>query len=453
MTNGTTLPSINGTRLPLNNTERQPPSACQHSFSTGGLNCRCDDASQHPPQPNYPHVVWVLKDDYANVREGPIVYIKGECGVNKASPGYYPLFKYNSNGLCQDYLSYSDEYTGCQMELYEIGEVREYQAHQVLDPEDFISEGGWLGIFGGGCGSLAQKKCFSENGACKEYPMPITSSDDDWHAPSTQVFQAVDSTTGTTRIEGFVTVVTSITIGTNGLPTTFVQTTSLGGSVSTFITSRTILITAVKSAGASIWTGVSTSTIDALRPGITNHPTTITLRNQLGVPTGTVTEYLETLPNLDGITNHPTTMTLRNQLGVPTGTVTEYLETLVDSDGLPTATLVVSLETLTDPKGYPTKTEVEFSATGSSLPTNFPTSTSANANYVSITRSRYFAGSFVPVLLRVLVSIVIQLVDKNLKSMLPVFALTRPKGASATDSLCMIPGGLIPLPRSFGLLY
>ena len=146
-------------------------------------------------------------------------------------------------------------------------------------------------------------------------------------------------------------------------------------------------------------------------------------------------------------------MTLRNQLGIPTATVTDYLETLVDSNGSPTATLVMSLETLTDSRGYPTKTIAEFSATGSSVPTNFPNVTSANEVYVPVTRGSYFAGFFVPVLLSVLLLITIQLVDKNIKSMLPFFALTRPKGTLAQDSICMAPGGLIHLPRSFGLLY
>ena len=420
MANGTTLQNINGTASTENNTELHPSSACGNSI-TDGLNRRC---GQHLPPPNY-----------ASVSKGPIVYIKAVCSVYQASPGHYPFFEQDSKFPCDYSWWYSDDPSDCHMQLLQFDQDLTYQIHQTFNRETFDFGEGWTGVQGLNCNfpkqcfsypdvvggqAIEEEKCWSE-GACKGYPIPMRFpfSASDLQTLSTQVFQVVDSTTGTTWIGGFATTMTSIITGTDGLSTT-VQTTSFSGSVSTFTTSETILITAAKSAGAPFWTAISPSTLEALPPGITNDPITLTLRNQFGVPTGTKTEYLETP---------------------------------INSDGSPTATLTAILETLTDAKGIPTKTIVEFSATGSSVPTNFPVVTSANEKYVSITRARYFAGSFVPVLLSVLLSIVIQLVDKNLKFMLPFYALTRPKGASAPDSLCMIPGGVVYLPRSFGLLY
>jgi hypothetical protein len=159
-----------------------------------------------------------------------------------------------------------------------------------------------------------------------------------------------------------------------------------------------------------------------------------------------------------GITNHPITFTQLNQLGVPTATATDYLETLLDSNGLPTATIIVTLETLTDQNGVPTKTIAEFLPTGTSTSTDSGSTRSTNStteltSYFGVNSSRYVIGAFVPILMSTILSMLIQLVDKNIKLMLPFYSLNRAGGATAEDSLCMAPGGLVHLPRSVRFFY
>ncbi len=67
--------------------------------------------------------------------------------------------------------------------------------------------------------------------------------------------------------------------------------------------------------------------------------------------------------------------------------------------------------------------------------------------------SDYTIGSFLPVFLAVLLSIPIQILNINVKRMLPFRTLTHQGGAqAAADSLCLTPGGIMGFLTSFRLL-
>jgi Protein of unknown function (DUF3433) len=342
----------------------------------------------------------------------------------------------NYGGLAEFAVVWYDNATAtdCQYQLFQQSPILAR-----YDPEMILEHNNW-GLYSGDKDDPDVKRCNDEefstekrcSSMCPGFPPAGWDGNKD-SAAVTQVFRVLESATSTSQIAGFKTMVTIIVTGKDGHPTTLVQTTSVSGSVSTFTTNvATVLVAATRLAGRKVWTQISnTSTIDSSDP----------------------------LP--PGITNHPTTVTLRNQLGIPTATATEYLETLVDSNGSPTATITMSLETLTDSRGLPTKTLAEFVATGTDSFNTSPSTSPYNISpirpepikYVYVGRSQYFIGSFLPVLLCVLLCILVQLIDKNLKTMLPFYTLTRPNGATAEDSLCMVPGGLIYLGRSFRLLY
>ena len=142
------------------------------------------------------------------------------------------------------------------------------------------------------------------------------------------------------------------------------------------------------------------------------------------------------------------------------------LEIVLGPNGKPIQTLTMTLETLTDSAGRPIATVEGFAATGvitGSTPfatdsTMFPNGTSSIDTTrillsVPIKPTNYFIASFLPVLMGVLLSTFIQIVDKNLKALLPFHALTRSKGAAAVDSLCLIPGGFAGRLRSIRRLF
>ncbi|KAE8447900.1 hypothetical protein EG329_010129 [Mollisiaceae sp. DMI_Dod_QoI] len=201
--------------------------------------------------------------------------------------------------------------------------------------------------------------------------------------------------------------------------------------------------------------------------------TAFTLRDGLGVPTATSTEYLEILTDSNGSPTGTQIMileTLTDSSGQPTATVQEYLEAFLYfkevSSRVSTATVVVSFDILTGSSTQPPATVADFTATGTSsgalVPTDPPSNTSdflptLNRTtvrlYTPVSHSNYFIVFFLPVLITVLLSIAIQMVDKNLKLMLPFHALNRHNGAPANDSICLAPGGITGPLHSIQLLF
>ena len=212
-----------------------------------------------------------------------------------------------------------------------------------------------------------------------------------------------------------------------------------------------------------------TTASSALLASITSHPILVTLRNPQAVPIATITEYLETLFNSEHIptaTRH-VNLTQKDSYGVPTETLLEYLptatstedlETLFNSGDTPIATILESTVIQTDSNGVPTETFIEYLPTDTaSQSNNLPLGTSTNglkfADYFPVNEVRYGLSWFLLVIIGVVLSIFIQMVDKNLKLMVPFYALTRLEGATAADSLCMNPGGLVHIPRSARLCF
>ncbi|KAN0098849.1 hypothetical protein V8E51_014512 [Hyaloscypha variabilis] len=232
----------------------------------------------------------------------------------------------------------------------------------------------------------------------------------------TQIFRILGETTITTWSADFESTVTSIFTEKDGSPTTLLEPTTVHNGVSTFTTSGPVaidIITATMNEGGQLWAHISKTSMD----------------NSLSQSAAAVSDALPT-----GITNHPITFTQLNQLGVPTAT------------------------TLTDQNGVPTKTIAEFLPTGTSTSTDSGSTRSTNStteltSYFGVNSSRYVIGAFVPILMSTILSMLIQLVDKNIKLMLLFYSLTRAGGATAVDSLCMAPGGLVHLPRSVRFFY
>ena len=436
--NGTELPTINGTGFATNSSQPSPSPGHQACKGTRDLRSSCD---QNPA--NYASRTW-----------GPFVYASFRCPWENGPPGHNPVwpsqhrsfddackFVYENcnlpgrpeEGVVSLFVEWYDSETDsdCKVQLFNQGPNQTpYHQEMDLDSTDWVlivdDANSWR------CFDAERSTAIRCISMCPDFRQ-YECYDGPESAAVTQVFRVLESATSTSQIAGFETVVTSIITKKDGDPTTLVQTTSVSGSVSTITTNvATVLVTATGLAGRNFWTQISKTTIvDGSGP----------------------------LP--PDFTNHPTTVILRNQLGIPTATNKEYLETLVDSNGLPTATLTMGLETLTDSRGLPTNTLAEFTATGTDSLSTFPSTSpyiiTPNRpdamKYIYVGRSEYFIGSFLPVLLSVLLCTLVQLVDKNLKTMLPFYALTRPNGATAEDSLCMIPGGLVYLPRSFRLFY
>ncbi|KUJ24517.1 uncharacterized protein LY89DRAFT_571748 [Mollisia scopiformis] len=160
-------------------------------------------------------------------------------------------------------------------------------------------------------------------------------------------------------------------------------------------------------------------------------------------------DFLDTLTDSNGLPTAVVTMkldTLTNSFGRPTATVTEFLEVLRDPNGSPTQTLTMQWVILTDSIGRPTATvEQDFNT----QPTQVPKGLFA----IPVEPANYFIVSFLPVLIAIVISVLIQIINRSLKNMLPFFALSKSRGALARDSLCMAPGGLTGPFHSVRLLF
>jgi hypothetical protein len=212
------------------------------------------------------------------------------------------------------------------------------------------------------------------------------------------------------------------------------------------------------------------------------------LQDTNGIPTTTATFELVTLRDADG---QPTAMrwlrlsTLRDDNGFPTATtalamgqITEPPSgvptdskgppiatigaagsaatfnpeevTLTDSYDLPVATLGANggpvpadfldlgVATLVDSNGVATAT-----ITASPGPESSPPLDPGDASYFHpVSQTEYIVGYFIPVLLGLFLSMLAQIINLDVKTLVPFQPLTRPGGATAADSLGMDVGGI-----------
>jgi hypothetical protein len=228
------------------------------------------------------------------------------------------------------------------------------------------------------------------------------------------------------------------------------------------------------------------------RPTATDEFDLVTLKDSRGVPTATVDFELATLRDSNGVPTATVEMelrTLRDAKGIPTATVTSFLGrvtaqsgkvVITDSNGLPVATINADVDntsiypeavTLTDINGNPTATVTGFrqyttvvqGATQTlqfpSYPTLCPEGYSSTFDCITaqfvhpITQSEYASGYFLPVLFGLVASVLVQMINSELNSILPFHAMTRPGGAKAVDSLCMEVGGIKGQKTSWELLW
>lgn len=198
-----------------------------------------------------------------------------------------------------------------------------------------------------------------------------------------------------------------------------VTTTRVGSSdVPVTVGATTYRVTATQAPGESIWIPIASSISPAApsrsgleQPGATSFTT---FTRPKGQPTATAGAYLVTLIGTNG---------------VPT-TIAAYDQTLVDSNGLLTTRTGYSLPAGTAPLPPPHQTNP---------PT--PNLPRPRKQVYVVSEGTYFIGLFLPTLLTTILSIPVQILDTNIKLMLPFFALARhgPKGATARDSLCLAP--------------
>jgi hypothetical protein len=188
------------------------------------------------------------------------------------------------------------------------------------------------------------------------------------------------------------------------------------------------------------------------------------LTDTSGRPTATILELVETLTDSNGLPIKTITAT-SNAFFEPSKTAPiNSLETVINSNAMPIQTVTISFETLTGSSGEPTGTVEEFTASGTITAPPFPGSTGGtNGNLSNITGTpllavpiepaNYFMATFFPILITSLLSILIQILNKNVKLMLPFYALTRSNGALAIDSICVTPGGFSGPLHSIRLLF
>ena len=181
---------------------------------------------------------------------------------------------------------------------------------------------------------------------------------------------------------------------------------------------------------------------------ITVDGTVITQTDSLGRPTATITSFAR--PDLAAgpispvaISQRQTviTTTLTDSAGRPTATSTLTLPVsgaAIDDDGI-----LATVRTFYDEHSSPVATQTQYLVpyTPAPIPPNWDPNVDISdlPNTIRVdplTWQAYFAGSFAPVLLTTLLSILVQILNGGLRAMIPFWALSRP-GSTATDSLLL----------------
>lgn len=325
-------------------------------------------------------------------------------------PGFQPLFEYGDR-CYKEWYTFTEQYAGqwgwqpdisgndwdkskCWEDEWDAGRIIEYPKRVVSWPAGWPTDGAGNGVVG------------------------------DMPAPT--------KTTVTSTLPPTMSLVTSTGIGADGKPTTSVFTTAVPGRVITTV------MDVMPTPTASI-------TVDG---------TVLTLTNSLGQPTATITSLLTS-----GIA------------GIAAPTATPYISfsttILTDSQGRPTATSVipvtitptnsagVTIRTISDQFGDAIATSTGYIVplsphpspaanlpippddlfspgggggigTGAGGGTINPNDIPSQAIQVQpLTWQSYFAGSFLPVLLTTILSILIQILNGSLRAMVPFLALSR----------------------------
>ncbi|KAK4443771.1 hypothetical protein QBC34DRAFT_310409 [Podospora aff. communis PSN243] len=154
-----------------------------------------------------------------------------------------------------------------------------------------------------------------------------------------------------------------------------------------------------------------------------------------GVPPVMVAPYVQTVLNADG---QPIATTTSFRDGIPL--LVPTLTTLLDASGVPTATLRTSaaptsrIVTLTNNLGIPIATQTQFPV----IPL-IPGAKPADDLFLltDSSHSLYFAVYFLPILIAAILLIPIQVLDAEIRLLMPYRLLTRPGGTDAAEALCL----------------
>ncbi|KAM7190141.1 hypothetical protein V8F20_009871 [Naviculisporaceae sp. PSN 640] len=352
-------------------------------------------------------------------------------------PGYQPLFA-NGDRCYKEWYTFTEQYAGqwgwqpdisgndwdkskCWEDEWDRGEIIHYPSRVVSWPA------GWP--TGTGTGNV---------GVVGDMPIPVPTK-----------------TTVISTLPPTMSLVTSTSIGVDGKPTTSVFTTAIPGRVITSLIDVTPTPTA----------------------RITVDGTVLTLTNSLGQPTATITSLLTSgvpgivLPSptpyvsfsttiLTGSDGRPTATSVIPVTITPTGGgfplsgISKTIHTFYNQFSSPIATstgYILPLAPHPSPANVPIAPEDLF-APGGGIGTGGggilnPSDIPSQAIQVQpLTWQSYFVGSFLPVLLTTILSILVQILNGSLRNMVPFLALSRESrprssegtyGASASDSLLL----------------
>jgi hypothetical protein len=191
----------------------------------------------------------------------------------------------------------------------------------------------------------------------------------------------------------------------------------------------------------------------------------VTLRDSQGVPTATIEVEVLILRDMSG----QPTATVTSLIGQVTGHSSMIV--LTASNGFPIATVGTaggpipsnSMDAaITDFNGLVTGTVTGagvITATAASSPPEFEPESNVTFDGIEpiyfhpITPAEYIASYFIPVLLGLSLSVLAQIINSEVKSLLPFQALTRSGGAAAADSLGLNVGGMRGALTSWKLLW
>jgi hypothetical protein len=175
----------------------------------------------------------------------------------------------------------------------------------------------------------------------------------------------------------------------------------------------------------------------------------VTLSSARGTPATTVTRLIREIPPAYA---RPSVITVTNAEGVPITTVTSTPRpmstprTIIETDarGRPTLTYVTSISatprvvTYTDSRGVPTETATEYPVNPTDEP---PVSFDSVVKVYEVSQGAYFVGFFLPPIISGLLTIPIRMIDLSAKQFQPWHELTRVRGVTADQSLCLRTGG------------